>query len=58
MSKYRIIRNNDGSAYVQDHMGRHVSTHDTSQEAEDHVEKLKDEKPGPTKESETHHWKE
>lgn len=42
MTGHRIIRNSDGSAYVVDHTGRHVKTHDSATEAKEHLEELRE----------------
>lgn len=38
--KYRIIRNSDGSAHIMTHRGKHVATHDTISEANEHHREL------------------
>lgn len=41
---HKIIRNSDGSAYVVDHKGKHVATHDSAEEAKEHLEQLREKK--------------
>lgn len=39
---HKIIRNSDGSAYVIDHKGKHIATHDSATEAQEHMKELND----------------
>ncbi len=42
MTGHKIIRNSDGTAYVVDHKGHHVATHDSATEAKEHLEQLRE----------------
>jgi hypothetical protein len=43
MTGHKIIRNSDGSAYVVDRTGKHVATHDSAGDAQEHLKQLRNE---------------